>query len=288
MALEVGTVRVGAFPDQQHGKTPTVRDQRVRMPSKSETRPSTAPLDVRTPYFTFLGVVSLLIPALLVAGAAFAPSARGPVIAGAFLLPSVLFAAIRVRQRRRGGYKLSTALALIPAFAILVILAGFLLPYAFLQLNNPYLWWIWASLSCPLVLGLLIGFARHDKEVLRRGLARRFVYRDGRLVEDRGVKATLGMRASTGSRSIDLFVRVAWAFYSVIIVLGVYLGGGAAFVLGGALGGLVSRPAELDIRIIIIEIVIFLASGPLGVWLPAFWRMWRITAVIERGSRPHD
>lgn len=240
------------------------------------------PLDLRTSYFTFVATILFMAPLLLVAGAAFAPTTRGPIIAGAFLLPPALFIVVRFIEQSRGGYRMSTVLALLPITGLLIILAGFLLPYAFLDLETPYLWGIWASLACPFVLGLLIGLARHDKEALRHGLARRFSYRDGNLIENRNTTITFGMRSSTGSASIDLFVKIVWAVYSVLIVIGMFLGGGAAFVLSGVLDGIVARPAELDIRVIVMEIVAFLAIGPLGVYLPVFWRMWRGVAALER------
>lgn len=252
------------------------------MTGKRESIKPLEPLDMRTSYFTFGATITLLTPALFAAGAAFAPTTRGPIIASAFLLPPVLFIVVRFIEQLHGGYQLSTVYALFPIIAFLYILAGFVLPYAFLDLNTPYLWAIWASLACPLVLGLLIGLARHDKEALHRSLMKRFAFRDGNLIENRNTTITFGMRSSTGSASIDFFVKIVWAVYSVLIVIGMFLGGGAAFVLSGVLEGIVARPAELDIRVMVIEIVAFLAIGPLGVYLPVFWRLWRGVAALER------
>lgn len=248
----------------------------------SQNGPSADRIDVRKGYYTFLGAITMLMPALMVAGAAFAPTARGPIIASLFLLPPILFVVARTIERLRGNYSMSIATAPVPLSLVMGILAAFLLPYAFLEIGTPYLWWIWACLACALVAGIIIGLARHDKEELRRVLARRFSYRDGKLIENMRVKGSLGMRASTGSTSLDLFAKVAWGIYAVIITVGMFLGGGAAFVLGSVLDGLVPRPAELDIRVIVIEIVALLAMGPLGVWLPVFWRMWRGIMALER------
>lgn len=249
-----------------------------------KNRPTTNQVDIFTRRYTFLSSIMLLMPALLVAGAAFAPTRRGPIIAGLFLLPSVIFATLRSLERLRGNYSWTVAIAPLPFCAILGVLAAFLLPYAFLDIDTPYLWWIWACLILALAAGIIIGLARHDSKGMRDVLERRFTRSGGRLVANHRVQASLCMRASTGSASLDLFVKVAWVIYAVIVTVGMFWGGGAAFVLTAVLDGIVPRPIELDIRIIIIEIVALLAIGPLGIWLPAFWRMWRGIAALEHRS----
>lgn len=249
-----------------------------------KNRPAANQIDIFTPHYTFLSSIALLIPALLVAGAAFAPTRRGPIIAGLFLLPPVIFAVIRSLERFRGNYSWTVAIAPLPFCMIFGILAAFLLPYAFLDIDTPYLWWIWACLTLALVAGIIIGLLRHDSEGMRGVLERRFTHSGGRLVADHRVRGSLCMRASTGSAPLDLFVKIAWGLYAIIIIVSMFLGGGAAFVLTSVLDGTIPRPAELDIRVIIMEIVALLAIGPLGIWLPAFWRMWRGIAALEHRS----
>lgn len=227
----------------------------------------------------------LLMPALLAAGAAFAPTRRGPIIAGLFLLPPAIFAILRSVEGLRGNYSWAMAVAPLPFSAIFGILAAFLLPYAFLDIGTPYLWWIWACLTLALTAGIIIGLARHDNEGLRDVIVRRFTYSEGRLVENRGVRGSLCMRPSTGSTSLDLFVKISWFVYAIVIIVGMLLGGGSAFILTTVLDGIIPRPVALDIRVIIMEIVALLAIGPLGMWLPVFWRMWRGIATLERRAR---
>lgn len=249
-----------------------------------KNRPAANQISIFTPHYTFLSSIVLLIPALLVAGAAFAPTRRGPIIAGLFLLPPVIFAAIRSLEKFRGNYSWTVAIAPLPFCAILGVLAAFLLPYAFLGIDTPYLWWIWACLASALTAGIIIGLSRHDSEGMRNVLERRFTRSGGRLVANHRVQGSLCMRESTGSASLDLFVKVAWVIYAVIVTVGMLLGGGTAFVFTSILDDIFPRPAELDIRVIIIEVVALLAIGPLGIWLPAFWRMWRGIAALEHRS----
>lgn len=232
--------------------------------------------------YTFVGCVVLLIPALITAGAAFAPTARGPWIAAAFLLPPLVFAVVRGTQWRGTGYRIATALSVLPIAGLLGIAAAFLLPYAFLDIDNPYLWLLWGSLACAGIAGFLLGLARHDPEKQRRSIARRYVPSEGRLVIDPSKSQSSGMRDSTGSPALDILVKIVWYFFVFLILAGLFLGGGAGYILVDVLEKLWIPPQELDLRIMIVEGVALIAIGPLAMIMPSLWLGWRELDRLEK------
>ena len=235
--------------------------------------------------YTFAGCLTFLGPALMIAGAAFAPTARGPWIASAFLLPSILFVIIRRIEKKSSGYRVSTAQAVLPLTGMLAIAAAFLLPFAFIGLNTPFLWWLWGALGATLSAGFLVGLARHDPDQQKRSIARRYRPREGRLEVDMKKDEVMGMRDSTGSPAIDMLMKGLWWFYSGVIVIGMILGGGAAYILIDILDGVLRMPPEMDIRVMIIEGVALIGLGPLGMIMPALWRGWREVARLEKLTR---
>lgn len=250
-----------------------------------ETTRTSGPILPTDKGFTFIGCMILLVPALLAAGAAFAPTARGPWIASAFLLPPILFAVVRGMERRSSGYRIATALAVLPMAGILGIVAAILLPFAFVGLDTAFLWWLWIALGAALSAGIFVGLARHDPDEQKRLISRRYRPENGHLTIDAGKTGIMAMRARTGSPAIDILLKVLWWFYSGLIIVGMFLGGGAGFVLSDVLGGLLVPPPGVDMRVLIIEGVALIAIGPLGMIMPSLWRGWREVARLEKLNR---
>lgn len=168
---------------------------------------------------------------------------------------------------------------------ILGIVAAFLLPFAFVGLDAPFLWWLWIALGAALSAGILVGLARHDPDDQKRLISRRYRPENGHLTIDPDKTGVMAMRASTGSPAIDILLKVLWWFYSGLIIVGMFLGGGAGFVLSDVLGGLLVPPPGVDMRVLIIEGVALIAIGPLGMIMPSLWRGWREVARLEKLAR---
>lgn len=247
--------------------------------------PPGGPIHPRDDAFTFAGCVAFLAPTLMIAGAAFAPTARGIWIFCVFLLPAILWVIIRRIEKKTSGYRISTVMAVLPLTGILAIVGAFLLPYAFIGLDSPFLWGLWAALATVLVAGFLVGLARHDPERQKRSIARRYRPRNGRLEIDMKKDDVMGMRDSTGSPAIDMLMKSLWWFYSGVIVIGMILGGGAAYILIDVLDGVLRMPPEMDIRVMIIELVALIGLGPLGMIMPALLVRWREIARLEKLAR---
>lgn len=225
--------------------------------------------------FTLIGSIVLLVPALISACAVFAPTTRGPWIAAVFLLPSLLFIAIRGVERRGSGYRIATAAAVLPLAGILGLLAAALLAFAFLGLGSFFLWLIWGALSVTFFLGVFVGNARHDVEEQKRLIRKRYEPKNSRLVINASQPLSSGMRDSTGFPIIDMALKVIWWLYAGLIAIGVLLAGSTAYVLIDILDGIFALSSNLDIRVLIIEGIALIAAGPVGVVMPSLWRGWR-------------
>lgn len=231
--------------------------------------------------FTLVGCIILLVPALIAFGGAFAPTTRGPWLAFAFLMPAIIFSIIRGAERRSSGYRITTAHAVLPVAGILGILAAFVLPFSFVGIGEPFLWWIWIALAAALSAGILVGLARHDHSKQKRLISRRYRQQGGRLVIDPNKEGIMAMKASTGSSAIDMLVKCLWVLFMGLITVGMFLGGATGFVLIHLFGDLFVPPPGLDIRVLVIEAIALIAIGPLGMVMPSLWRGWREIARLE-------
>lgn len=238
--------------------------------------------------FTLIGFINYLMTPIMVAGAAFAPTARGIWIFCAFLLPPIIYVTIRMIEKRTSGYRYSTVLATFPFNGFLAIIASFLLPYAFIGLDTPFLWGLWASLAAVLLAGLLIGLARHDPEMQKRSIARRYTPRNGRLEMDIRKDEKMGMRDSTGLPIVDTLLKVVWWLYCALILVAMVVGGAAGYILIDLLDGRFALPPDMDMRVMIIMGVAMLGLGPLAMFMPALLLRWKEVARLEKLARQSD
>ncbi len=222
----------------------------------------------------------MVLPALIAGLNAFSPQSQGLWIAGAFVLLAVLAPLATWPLRRHGSYRPSYAtgsLLLLNVFSIAAFLA---LPLAWLSHNDRLFWSLFLAMVLAVLLVGLAGVLRYNSVAHAQNLKSRYQTVAGQMIIRSRPTPHWGMKRETKSVT-DIFLKIAFGFYALVIGLGVLMGGGSGIIILRIMQYILPIGGEIDQHATVMAGVAFVALPVMGFFLAPLWGGWRSLRKIE-------
>ena len=239
--------------------------------------------------FRSVGVLGLFGVNIISLQALFSPQSIGIWIAGAFLIPPVIFLILRGKVKSPETMRMSFLSAMFFTMIALTILAFISLTFAYLSPDDPLFFKLIAAQVLLCAIGLVAAYLRHSPDRLADNIAARYDAKGDHIAIRKSPAAIVGYGDTSGSVAIDWVIKLAYWAYSALVLVGMLLGGGAPLIILDILGASdVAGPSGPGVHFLAVTGLGLVALPILGYGALGFWRQWRALAQLEKSAtNPH-